>query len=339
MNEQLERLLQAHVRYELDQLQGEALERTIESAVAGLFAWSRTATLEDVVTPEQIDSVIERYAIELRVSGGITELTGELSRLVVQSERSAATRVDEILAPAAYAEFADKLMALEGVRRTLIPKLAQSVTFTAINTTLMVRSVLDVLPLTGKVGGGVVAFLEPLSRSLREQLEPRLAELLGDYLERHRASISRNVEARLLKLLTPDSLRSLLDEIWDGVAGMRLSEAFAALGDQDLEDIVVLIHEFWLRYRKTEFFREISQEMVAYFFAKYGTETLASLVHDMGVSQAMVSDELKRFLKPVLHHAKRTGALENAIAARLSEFYASTEALAALEAGTQRARS
>ncbi|HTU59105.1 MAG TPA: hypothetical protein VMF89_11740, partial [Polyangiales bacterium] len=126
MNEALERLLQAHVRYELEQLQGAALERTIESAVAGLFAWSQTATLEDVVTLEDIHSVIARYAIELRVSGGITELTGELSRLVVQSERSAATRVDEILAPASYAEFADKLMALEGVRRKLIEKLAQS---------------------------------------------------------------------------------------------------------------------------------------------------------------------------------------------------------------------
>lgn len=334
MNEALERLLQAHVRYELEQLQGASLERTIESAVTGLFAWSQTATLEDVVTPEQIHSVIERYAIELRVSGGITELTGELSRLVVQSERSAATRVDEILAPASYAEFADKLAALEGVRRTLIEKLAQSVTFTAINTTLMVRSVFDMLPLADKVGG----FLEPLSRSLREQIEPRLAELLGHYLERHRASISRNVEARLLKLLTPDSIRSLLDEVWDGVASMRLSEAFAALGEQDLEDIVVLIHEFWLRYRKTEFFREISLEMVAYFFAKYGKETLASLVNDMGVSQAMVSDELRRFLKPLLVHARRTGALEKALTARLSAFYASDDALAALEEGTRHTR-
>lgn len=335
MNEALERLLQAHVRYELAQLQGESLERTIESAVAGLFAWSQTATLEEVVTPEQIHGVIERYAIELRVSGGITELSGELSRLVVRSQSSAATRVDQIIAPQSYAEFADKLAALEGVRRTLIEKLAQSVTFSAINATLMVQSALDMLPLTHKVDGGAVAFLEPLSRSLREHIEPRLAELLGQYVERHRASISRNIEARLLQLLTPDSVRSLLDELWDGVASMQLSEAFAALGEQDLEDFVVLIHEFWLRYRKTEFFRGISKEMVAYFFAKYGKETLASLVSDMGVSQAMVSDELTRFMKPILHHAGRTGALERALHARLSAFYASAEALAALEAATQ----
>jgi hypothetical protein len=31
---------------------------------------------------------------------------------------------------------------------------------------------------------------------------------------------------------------------------MRLSEAFALLGEQDLEDFVVLVFEFWQRYRK-----------------------------------------------------------------------------------------
>lgn len=331
MNDVLERLLQAHVRHQLAQLQGDQLERNIDHAVAQLFAWSQTVTLQDVVTPEQIHGVIARYAIELRVSGGITELAGELSRLVVQSEASATTRVDEILVPASYAEFADKLMALDGVRRTLIEKLAQSVTFSAINTTMMARSLLDVLAPTGRLAAGLSAFWEPLSRAILPELEQRLAELLSQYVERHRAQFTRKVHSRLLQILTPDSVRSLLDEVWDGVAGMRLSEAFAALGEQDLEDFLVLIHEFWLRYRKSRFFREVSEEMVAYFFSKYGHETLALLVDDMGVSHKMVSEELKGFLKPVLQHAARSGALEKALRASLIGFYASGEALAALQ--------
>lgn len=330
MNEVLERLLHAHVRYELAQLQGEQLDRNLDSAVAKLFAWSRTTTLEDVVTPEQIHGVIERYAIKLRVSGGITELAGELSRLVLRSQCSAATRVDEILVPASYGEFADKLIALDGVRQTVIEKLAQSVTFSAINTTMMARSLLDVLTPTGRLAAGLSTVWEPLLRSLGPEIEQRLTELIGQYVERHHAQFTRKVEARLLQILTPDRVRAVLDEVWDGVAGMRLSDAFAALGEQDLEDFVVLIHEFWLRYRKSRFFREISQEMVAHFFAKYGKETLALLVDDMGVSQEMVSEELKGFLKPVLNHAARSGALEQPLRAWLLDFYASDEALAAL---------
>jgi hypothetical protein len=336
VNQALERLLQAHVRHELAQLQGEQLDRSVERGVTGLFAWAQTVTLEEVVTPAQINGVIQRYVIELRVSGGITELTGELSRLVLQSRRSATTRVGEILAPASYADFAEKLTGLEGVRRVFIEKLAHSVTFSAINTSLMARSLLDMLTPAllrqpGRLAAGLSAVWEPLARSLRPDLERRLAELLGQYLEQHRERVTRDVEKRLLHVLNPDNVRSLLDEVWDGVANMQLSEAFSFIGEQDLEDFVVLVHEFWLRYRKTDFFRHISGEMVAHFFAKYGNETLTSLVDDMGVSQAMVSSELIGFLRPVLEHASDSGALEHALRAKLSEFYASGAALAALE--------
>ena len=333
MNEVLERLLQAQVRYELAKLEGQELARTIEHGVARLFAWSRTVALQDVVTPEQIHGVIERYVVELRVSGGITELTGELARLVLQSRRSASTRVDEIVTPASYAEFADKLVGLDALRRVLIQKLAQSMTFSAINAQLIARGSLDLLTpsVVRQAFGAASKLWEPLSRSLHPLIERRLADLLEQFLERHRERVTRDVEQRLLKVLEPESMRVLLDEIWDGVAAMPLSEAFASIGEQDLEDFVVLVHEFWLRYRKSDFFREISKEMVDYFFAKYGAQTLAAIVDDMGVSEAMVSAELIYFLQPILQHAARSGALEQTLRETLSSFYSSDAALRALQ--------
>jgi hypothetical protein len=138
------------------------------------------------------------------------------------------------------------------------------------------------------------------------------------------------LEQRLLQVLSPARVRSLLDEVWDSVAAMPLSEAFAFIGENDLQDFVILVYEVWLRYRKTEFFRGISAEMVDHFFRKYGQETLSSLVADMGVTQAMVGDELLGFLQPLMQHALRSGALEQVLRARLLDFYGSDAALAAL---------
>ena len=129
MNEVLERLLQAHVRHELSLLQDEQLAHSITGGIAKLFTWFETVTLNEVVTRAQINGVIERYVIELRVSGGITELVGESSQLVLQSRRSTTTRVQDILSPASYAEFADKLVSLDRARRELIGLVARSSTF------------------------------------------------------------------------------------------------------------------------------------------------------------------------------------------------------------------
>lgn len=336
MNEVLERLLQAQVRHELALLQDERLPHSVERGVSNLFGWFETVTLNEVCTRAQINAVIQRYVIELRVSGGITELVGELSQLVLQSRSSSATRVSEILAPASYAEFADKLMALDRVRRELIALVAHSTTFAEINARLLSRSLLDmllpsILRNPGRLAAGLSTLWQPLSRAFRPDVERRLAELLEQYLEQHRERVTRDIEQRLLQALNPESIRSLLDEIWDGVSGMQLSEAFQFIGEQDLEDFVVLVHEFWLRYRKSQFFRAISEEMVDHFFTKYGDGTLSSLIDDMGVSQAMVSEELIGFLQPMVKHALQTGALEQWLRAKLSDFYGSDAALAALD--------
>ncbi|MET0387090.1 MAG: hypothetical protein ABW321_14075 [Polyangiales bacterium] len=331
----LERLLEAHVQHELARWRPEALANTLSAHVGALFVWFTQVKLDDIVSREQIMNVIERYVIQLRVSGGITELSGEMSRLVFSSRVMAETRVDQIVAPDSYDEFADKLVALEAVRRELIALVAQSATFAGINARMLARSLLALI--TPGLPLDRTALLEPLAqlgerlgRRMLPPIERRTAELLGAYLDEHRDTITRAIERHLLSVLSPERIRSLLDEVWGAVAPMRLSEAFALMGEQDIEDFVVLVYEFWQRYRKTDFFRRIAGEMTDYFFRKYGQETVSSLIEDMGVDEHMVSDELTGFLRPVFERAATSGALERFLRAQLASFYRSPAALAAL---------
>jgi len=331
----LDRLLEAHLRHELAEWEGGRLEQTVSWYVSMLFRWCETVKLDEVVTREQIMGVIQRYVIELRLSGAITELSGELSRLVLRSRAAADTRVDEILAPASYEEIAEKLIALDGVRRELIALVARSATFASINARMLARSLLDLIvpPAAlgrARVAEAALAFAERIVERVAPELKRRTADELASYLAARRASLGAAIEAHLLSVLHPDHLRSLLDEVWDEVAPMRLSEAFALLGEQDLEDFVVLVFEFWQRYRRTPFFRRISEEMVDHFFRKYGQESLSLLIEDMGVDEQMVRAELTSFLAPMVQQAAKSGALEQLLRERLSRFYRSPSALSAL---------
>lgn len=107
---------------------------------------------------------------------------------------------------------------------------------------------------------------------------------------------------------------------------MRLSEVFAFLHEQDIEDFVVLIYEFWLRYRKTDFFRRVAEEAIDHFFQKYGQATLSAVIDDMGVDERMVTSEVLMLVGPMLDHAARSGALERGIRRRLEAFYRSSAA-------------
>jgi hypothetical protein len=276
--------------------------------------------------------VIERYVIDLKVSGGITELSGEMSRVVFTSSAARDARLDQILTSDIFDEFADKILALDGVRHYLIAMIAQSSTVHTLSARVIARGLLDLLPLTFPGGRTLPDAVSSLASKLGTALLPALERVAERALALHRERIARGGEQHLPEVLDAERLRSVVDELWDRVGPMRLSEVFALLQEQDIEDFVVLVYEFWLRYRKTEFFRRISSEATAYFFDKYGSTTLLSLIDDMGVSEAMVLESVLELSRPMLEQALVSGALERAIRARLESFYGSEDAARALAA-------
>jgi hypothetical protein len=330
MSDLREALLSAHVQHELASWRGSAFERLLRARLDGLFRWLGQTPLDRIATRAQIMGVVDRHVIELRVSGGITELAGEMARIVFSSKTSAHTRLDQLLDAQAYDEFASKISALEGVRREVISLIARSEAFGDLNASIVSRSLLELLlgrasHVAPRPDTGLSARLQTWMRQLHPVLEQRLGGVLARHLKRS-AHISEPV---LLAVLDPEQMRAILDDLWDSVSSMPLSDAFSFIGEHDLEDFVVLGYEFWARYRKTPYFRQIVQEQVDHFFDKYGPHSVLSLIDDMGVSQQMVLDELLSFLQPLLDAAAESGFLEQTIRAHLEPFYRSA-ALAAL---------
>jgi hypothetical protein len=336
MSDRIEALLAAHMEHELTSWREPALSRGLDAQVAIWFRWLTQVKLDDLATREQIMGVIDRYVIELNVSGGITELTGEMYRVLFTSKAGTDTRVDQLLPGALYDEFAEKVAALERVRRELIKVVAQSAAFRTISARLVARGVADLVfrraPDENVIAGGVRDLLGKLSERLVPGLERRAAELLASYIDQHAERLAHDVEKHLLETLDPVHIRSVADEIWDNVSSMQLADAFAFVGETDIEDFVVLSRQVWLAYRKTTFFRRVASELVDFFFAKYGQESMASLIDDMGVTEGMVAHELKTLLVPIIAQADRSGLLEQQVRARLEAFYRSPLAAALIDA-------
>lgn len=331
MNDTASALLAAHIEHELGRLSGPALGELVRERVEAAFAWLEGVTMNDVVTREQIVGVIERYAIQLKVSGGITELAGEMANVVFSSRASTATRVRDVCDPKDYADFADKIVGLEGVQRELVKYLVRSSAFGTLASRVLSRMVLDLFLRSD--AGTASRLREILSRTLDRAVpgfERRAGAALSRYVERHASRITREGEQHLLEALDPEWVRQLADEVWDAISVRPLSEAGSFFTPQDLEDFVVLGYEFWLKFRKTPYFHAITRDVVDRLFEKYGDESLSSVIADMGVTQPMITHELATFLGPLFEHARRTGFLERELRAYLEPFYDSPAVLAIL---------
>jgi len=323
----LETLLAAHVQHELEALGTARLSALLDARVAAVFQWFETVTCNEVFSPEQIAGILERNVIELKVSGGITELAGEMSRAVFASKLSAQTLVEEIFPPSTYDEFADKVMAMDAVRSELIRYVTQSPGFGKLIGRVLARALIDVISTTRLAR--LLRELAPAT-TLPDELfagaEERAEETISRWIEKQAFALLRESEKHLLEALDPELLRDIADEVWTSVATKPLDEAASAFTAQ--EDFVVLGYEYWLKFRKTPYFRNVAREVIDRLFAKYGGEPLASLIADMGVTEAMISHELQAAFAPMIEHAVRSGFLEQQIRSWLEPFYRSAAARA-----------
>jgi hypothetical protein len=322
MKDLARQLLDAHVQHELAQWRPPQLEPLVKDRVGALFRWLGEVRVDEIATRAQVMAIIERYVIDIRPSGALTELAGEMSQIVFSSEASAETRVDEVLDPQTYAQFASKLSALDRARRELVALIVQSRTVLEIRSHVLSRSLLEAA--LGSDGSASPTAQNGSLRMWLGRLRPWLERRLGETLARHLPEHLQPKAAQLAGALDDEQFHSVLDDLWDAISTMRLSEAFALIGEHDLEDFVVLGYEFWTRYRKSAYFRRITEQQVDHFFDKFGAGSGRSLLEDLGITEAAVVLESLGVLRPLLQgHADR-GALEALVRARLEPFYASS---------------
>jgi len=335
MNATLEALLEAHVQYELQSVGGEAFARLVEQEVARAFEWLASAKLNDVSSPGHILDVIDRYVSQLRISGAIAELAGEMSHKVISSPKNEQTRLGQIIPSDSYDGIAAKVVALDKARSEILHLVARSTAYRSVVSRALHQGLMELAFGRGEPKGvKSLSLLADVGRSLARRLLPAFERHVGArlarYLEENGERLIRNSEQNLCDVLDDRRIRQTADEIWEAIAPMRLSEVFAYIGHNDLEDFIVIGYEFWLKFRKGDYFREIARELVGHFFDKYGQQSILFVIEDMGVSKEMVIRETALLVGPIMKHAVATGFLERRIRANLQAFYASDTVAAIL---------
>jgi hypothetical protein len=331
MDAKIEKLFEAHVAHELKSFSGKGLEKTIRSEVAAVFDRLADIRLSDIATPKQIMGIIQRVVIDMPISGGISELAGEMARKVLSSVINESTRLEDIYPKSIYDEFVDKVASLENVRHRIIHRAVHNQAYYRLVSDAVFTTVQELAAtprnLAKKIPGmGKVKDLGSLLSSIAiPSLLETIEETLRQTVEKGLGSVAASSEELLKEFMDEDRMVEIADATWDHVGYKTLAEHFSAIDPVDLDDLIVIGLDFWLHFRETEFFAAICKELVEYFFEKYGDSGLDVLLDDVGVDREMATREIMELIKPAMKKITRTGLLEDRIRARLLPFYQSLE--------------
>lgn len=334
MNAKLKEMYEAHVAHELDRLGKEGYKQFIADEIAAVFDWIGKVEFQEILPLDQMLGLIQRNVVELPIPGAITELSGEMSRLVHASGQKKKTKLETIFSRRQFDEIVDKAVSLKSARHTLIHNVLHSSLYARLISHVLYKGIRDYLLTENIIVQHVpgISSLIKIGKNAVNQNLPRVEPLFEEHIRRF---IEKNIKDSILTsenfvddLLVEEEIIEIGEEIWDTVSAKPLSDFFNMIDGDDMEDFILLGYDFWHRFRKTAYFKSVYTEIIKNFYEKYGDKTLDIFFEDVGVTREMLVHELTEIASPGIEKAIAIGYVEERIRAHLASFYNSTTAKA-----------
>lgn len=323
-----EALLEAHVQFMLEQLQGQALRARVEREVDALLAGAERVLLDDVVTRAAVKETVRAYAVKLELNAGIPELVADIAQRVQAHEVHARTRLCELLSDRQFAEILDKLLEMQPLRERLLEEAVSNPVYSALAADIVYHGIKDYLgqnKLAGNIPGARTAM--KLGKTVMNRATPGLEEAIE---ERLKGYVSKNIQATLaesrrflLQRFEPEAVREAALDLWDRVKRSKVAVFREYLRGADIEDFFVIGYEYWHSLRTTEWYVSLIDAGVDGFFERYGGSPLGEILEEIGITRDMLVADAMRFAPKAIEGLKQRGLLEGMIRRNLEDFYRS----------------
>lgn len=320
------RLLEAQITFARKQLRDTAYHSLVIDEVDHALAVASELTLADAVTPDMIKAVAAKYAVQVPVEGAIPELVGEIAGRLHGHAVNETTRLEEVIDSHSFEKLLTTVTEMDLTRRVVQAVSESPATEDA------VASVLHAAASSAADDATRALARNAVTRTVAGAAARALRPALPTIGQRADAAARRGVRFALRRVAVEgdETLADAVRDFWRRQRGSVLADYRGVVTDGDLEDVVVLIFEFWRTFRDTDYFRALLDEGIDHVFDKYGDASLYELLAELGVGREDMIEEALRFGPPVIATLDERGVIVDLLRRRLTPFFESEEYRAAI---------
>lgn len=326
-----EQLLDAQVKFTLDQISGDALRQNIEDELDHILLAAEKITLNEAVTREQIKETVKNYAVDLDLHGAIPELIGDIARTLYEHNIHDRTAINDLVTDQQFGEILDQVLAMKDLREKVIKRSIGNPLFAALASDVLYNGIKGYIsdnPLTknSQMAASALKIGKSLLSKASPGLEHAVEEGVKRYIKGNIKATQKQTEHFIRARIEDDSVRDRAVEVWDEVKEQKVAVFREYISGRDVEEGFVTGYEYWRKVRKTEYYWTIISVGIDAFFDKYGETSLREILDEVGVHREMMLGEAMRFAPPVIKMLKKKKLLEPRIRRQLEKFYLSDAA-------------
>jgi hypothetical protein len=324
----LEDMLDAHVRFELTRWQGQVLGDTVAEEVSAAYRWLEGVPLAELLDCEAVADAAVEVLCRLEFE---SEALAEYCVAAVLAARDFAGGSDaqlaEMVSHEQFGSVAAAGIGLTGVRTEVIAQVTTSEVYANLMSHVLYQGIKNYVqtenPVAKKVPGAaaLMRFGQNAVNAAAPKLEQGIDRQLTAFVAASVADTIKDSQAYLTRVMTPEVLGTVAEEVWQTNAGQTLSDLAALVPSEQLEPLTLAVLSAALQLRSTDVAEDAVRAMVADFFAGYGDHSVAAMLAGAGLPAAKAAELLVPVAAAALASPAAAEYLAVRIRARLEAFY------------------
>ncbi len=326
-------LLDAQVRWHLDQLTGDGLDETIEREADEFFAVAAQHRLDEVLDPETVKESLKRGLAVVGPSPLVADLATTLSGVVHDDPAADEHRLADVVDRADVEDLVAAVLKLRSAQTAALDRLADSPGVGAVASRFVSRIVMDAVQQNRewaeRLPGVSSAFSLGTSaaRRMRGLADKQVEAVLGDATDRGARFAIRRINTALLDVLENAPVQVAAMEGWDLQAELPISDLYGYLRTREVTELAAIIHRLLATAAAGEYAATVVDVCVDTVFDRHGARSVADILDDLGVSRDEFAAGLRRHLAGALDALRTSSDLERILRERLRPFYESPDVI------------
>ena len=323
-----DRLLDAQVKYVVDQLTGDQLQANISRDVDAALALVAEVRIDEVVGRAEVKRIAKRLVATIPATTGASELVlGAVD--VVYAGPAEPFAVGELVARDQVAALVDEVLGMSHIGEQLLDELTNSPLVATVASRFMARIVGDVLQANRAVAekipgiGSLMSFGTSAASRMMGAADKQFEQLLGDTAGKGATFAMRRLNKIVMETLRDPTTRDAVLEVWDMYAKQPVVGLGRFAEQEDVYRLVQVVQELVAIGAATAHAAGLVDAFVDEFFNRYGEYPVTRLLDELEISRDDLVADLQALAPTVFGAAAGSGALERLVRERLEPFYRS----------------
>ena len=324
-----QKLLEAHVAFEVARWSGERLDETVAEHAGAVRRWLDGVTVAEVAPAEATAGTLGRVVAGLGLSDALLEAVADVVAAGHEVLTTFDAPVGEIVDGADYDALVGLLADDRSVRDAVIAAVTASKGYRKLVSHVLYQGVkgyvLTENVVARKLPGAstLVKFGQKTMSAAAPNLEAGVDRRLTAFVEANLSETLRESRRYLEATLTPDLLAEMADEVWTTRADRPVGEILAVADPEGTREVVVALGPVVRRWQDEGVIAEVVESVALEALKEHAHRSVGELLEECGVELETVAADAVELLGPSLEHAHASGFLEERIRAHLEPFYSS----------------